>query len=317
MDISYLLFLQNFRASIHDAWTPFLEHLSLFAVTYLIFIPVFIYWCVDKRKGLFTLASYAVSVMVTAVLKLTACIYRPWIRDARILPAGDAITTATGYSFPSGHTTTATPIYGAMAVGFWDKKSTRWLSILCIVLILLTGFSRNYLGVHTPQDVAVGFLVGIAALVFVSWLFRYLEKNPQQEDKFLLGGFILCVLAFIYIVYKPYPMDYIDGKLVVDPQKMMNDGFKDIAVLASFCVGRFIEKRWVRFQATGLTVKGIVFGLVGLVPLYCILFLLKGPFINWMGPHWGRAAFVSLAFIYILALYPWVLKYLCPPKKTN
>ena len=35
MDIDYLLFLQNFRNSINDALTPFMEALSLYAVTYL------------------------------------------------------------------------------------------------------------------------------------------------------------------------------------------------------------------------------------------------------------------------------------------
>ena len=121
MDIQYLLWLQNFRNSIDNAWTPFLEWVSLFAVTYLVMIPVFIYWALDKRKGLYTLATYYAAVTVNAAIKLTACVYRPWIRDNRILPAGDAITTATGYSFPSGHTMTATPIYGGLAIGAWKK----------------------------------------------------------------------------------------------------------------------------------------------------------------------------------------------------
>jgi len=33
MDIQYLLFLQNFRNCINDALTPFMEMISLFAVT--------------------------------------------------------------------------------------------------------------------------------------------------------------------------------------------------------------------------------------------------------------------------------------------
>ena len=107
MDIDYLLLLQRFRESINDALTPLMEGLSLFAVTYLILIPVFVYWVVDKRKGLYTLVSYYLCRSVNAIVKLTACIYRPWIRDARVMPAGDAITTATGYSFPSGHTVSA------------------------------------------------------------------------------------------------------------------------------------------------------------------------------------------------------------------
>ena len=93
-----------------------MEMISLFAVTYLVIVPALVYWCVDKRSGLYTLASYSLSVAVNAVVKLTACVYRPWIRDSRIVPAGDAITTATGYSFPSGHSSTAAPIYGSLAV---------------------------------------------------------------------------------------------------------------------------------------------------------------------------------------------------------
>lgn len=88
MDIQYLLLLQEFRCSINDAWTPFMEWISHFAVTYLLIVPTFIYWCVDKKKGLYILASFSLARAVNAVVKLTACAYRPWIRDARVIPAG-------------------------------------------------------------------------------------------------------------------------------------------------------------------------------------------------------------------------------------
>ena len=51
MDIQYLLWLQNFRDSIADAWTPFMEWVSMFSTTYLILIPVFLYWFRSKRGG--------------------------------------------------------------------------------------------------------------------------------------------------------------------------------------------------------------------------------------------------------------------------
>ena len=133
MDIDYLLLLQDFRNGISNAITPFMEMISLFAVTYLVIVPAIIYWCVDKRVGLYTVGSYAASVTVNAVIKLSCCIYRPWIRDSRVLPAGDAITTATGYSFPSGHTMTAAPIYGGLAVSTWKK--IRWVSVLCLICL--------------------------------------------------------------------------------------------------------------------------------------------------------------------------------------
>ena len=181
MDIDYLLFLQRFRESINDALTPLMEGVSLFAVTYLILIPVFIYWVVDKRKGLYTLVSYYLCCGVNAIVKLSACIYRPWIRDARVKPAGDAITTATGYSFPSGHTVSAGPIYGGLAVSAWSWK--KWVSVILIFLAVLTGFSRNYLGVHTPQDVAVGCLESALWLFVIAKIFKYVEAHPEKENR--------------------------------------------------------------------------------------------------------------------------------------
>lgn len=150
MDIQYLLWLQDFRNSINNAWTPFMEFVSMFAVTYLILFPVYIYWNRDKRDGLYVLVSYYFCMVFTPLIKLTACIYRPLIRDSRIIPAGDSISTTTGYSFPSGHTSTAGPLAGGMAVIFWKEKGMRWLSVLFAAAVLLTAFSRNYLGVHTP-----------------------------------------------------------------------------------------------------------------------------------------------------------------------
>ena len=57
-DIQYLLFLQNFRNSTNNLLTPFMEWISLFAVTHLILIPAFVYWVVLKESGLYTLTCY-------------------------------------------------------------------------------------------------------------------------------------------------------------------------------------------------------------------------------------------------------------------
>ena len=64
MDIWYLLLLQAFREATNNVLTPFLEYLSLFAVTYLIMIPAFIYWIADKSKGLYTLVSILEEMIV-------------------------------------------------------------------------------------------------------------------------------------------------------------------------------------------------------------------------------------------------------------
>ena len=83
MDLEYLLFLQNFRNSINDALTPFMQFVTVFAVNYLIFFAVYYYWRVNKRDGLFTLVAYYICIAINPLIKLTACVYRPWIRDSR------------------------------------------------------------------------------------------------------------------------------------------------------------------------------------------------------------------------------------------
>ena len=313
MDINYLLWLQNFRNSISDAWTPFMEWVSMFAVTYLILIPVFIYWTWDKRKGLYTLVSYYFCMTITPITKLTVCCYRPWIRDARILPAGDAISTATGYSFPSGHTSTAGPLAGGVAVTCWREKDKRfrWLAPVFALFVLLTGFSRNYLGVHTPQDVFVGISISVFSLILAARLFRYLDEHPEKEDWLLLGGFLFCWAAIAYITLKPYPMDMnAEGKLIVDPQKMMNDGYGDLGKMIGFIVARYIEKHWIRFRPPKLNWMSVVVSLIGLAGMVLLKQYLSPVMTGWLGSHWGKLAFSVNYTGYYIALFPLVLKQL-------
>ncbi len=315
MDIAYLLVLQNFRDSTENALTPFFETLSLFGLIYLILFPVLLYWMEDKRSGLYMLCSYAVCYAVNSVVKLTVCAYRPWIRDGRIHPAGDSITTATGYSFPSGHTAAAGPLYGGLALTAW--KRIRWISGLCCILFLLTAFSRNYLGVHTPQDVIVGTLESILWLVLIDRVFRYLEIHPEKENLFLLASFLLGWVFLAYITFKPYPMTFIDGKLLVDPKKMMSDGYADICLLIVFPIARFVERKWVNFRPAGFTDKGIIVCLIGLIPLMFSIRHLGTILKALLGIHWGAFMYTFINVFYYIALYPMVIKAVCGKTEEN
>ena len=309
MDIQYLLWLQDFRHSINDAWTPFMEFVSMFATTYLILLPVYIYWNRDKKAGLYTLVSYYFCMVFTPVIKLTACVYRPWIRDSRIVPAGDAITTATGYSFPSGHTSTAGPLAGGMAVYYWKEKRTRWLSVVLVGYVFLTGFSRTYLGVHTPQDVFVAICISVLSLIMTSKLFAYLDMNPDKENLFLICGFLFCCAALVYITFKPYPMELnAEGKLIVDPQKMMNDGYGDLGKMMGFTIARYVEKTWIRFEHLKKGWQSVLICLVGLVIMVLLKRTVSPMMIRWLGSHWGKLAFSMIYVFYYIALFPLILK---------
>ena len=311
MDIQYLLSLQDFRNGIQDAITPFMEFISMFATTYLILIPVFIYWNMNKKKGLYALVSYYFCMFLTPLIKLSACIYRPWIRDSRILPAGDSIRTATGYSFPSGHTSTAGPLAGGVAVYAWENKRTRWISCLMAAFVLLTGFSRNYLGVHTPQDVFVGIFLSVLSLILAARLFSYLEQHPDREDWFLLGGFILCWAGILYITVKAYPMDLNEeGKLIVDPQKMMNDGYGDLGKVMGFILGRYVEKKWIRFRPLKDGRLNVFICLLGLIPMVLMKDYFRPVLTGALGSHWGRLLFSVIHAFYYIALFPLLLKFI-------
>ena len=306
MDIEYLLWLQNLREASNNVLTPFMQGVSDFAVGSLLLVPIFIYWCINKRNGLFVIASYGLSEFINAVVKLTACVYRPWIRDARIIPAGNAIQSAVGYSFPSGHTMAAAPTYGAL--GVLGRKKSFLIPLICGLAILTTMLSRNYLGVHTPQDVGVGMILGLFSVYIASKTFAYLGKHSEKENYFICAGLLLCVIALIYINFKSYPMDYIDGKLIVDPKKMFPDSFGDIGYFAGVLAGRYIEKNFVKFSSTGLNFKGILFAVIGLVIYELIHQYFRVYIRQCLGSDWGNLVAKFLMSFFAVAVWPIVLK---------
>lgn len=79
-------------------------------------------------------------------------------------PGIDPIYQATFYSFPSGHAMNSFIFYATLAYFVYHFTKQKLLSIAigscCLLLILLIGFSRVYLGVHYPSDVLAGFIAG-------------------------------------------------------------------------------------------------------------------------------------------------------------
>lgn len=311
MDIQYLLWLQELRNATGGLFDEFFNALSKFAVDILPFLPFVIFWGVDKKWGYYFLTTHWLGELINGLIKLTVCAYRPWIRSDLIEPAGDSKTAATGYSFPSGHTRTATTIYGGVFISQKDKR--KWLAVTCAILILLTAFSRNFLGVHTPQDVVVAFLESVLILFAVSFFSKKINGDEKILDILTLVGVIVVVISLIYIQLKPYPMDYdAAGNLLVDPSKMMNDCFKACGSFLGLLIGSYVDRHYIHYE--------IPFGSKELPLLVFVGAALAFAWKEYFGPaivvsslggHWGNFAARLIMLLFATWVWPIVIKKVC------
>ena len=189
-------------------------------------------------------------------------------------------------------------------MGLWYGRRRRWLAVLMAVMILLTAFSRNYLGVHTPQDVLAGMALTGAYLWLNGKVAARLERQPGFDLPVAAAGMAFALAAVAWFSLKSYPMDYVDGALLVDPLVMMEDGFMAAGMVFGFYPGWLIERRWLRFSTSRRTAAQYALAAAALVPMLLIYKLLPRLLAALTGPLW--AEFISCAFLafYVMALVP-------------
>lgn len=248
MDISYLLWLQGIREALPGFVEQFFVIVSAIAASSaLVVLPCLLFWCLDKRGGVFLLFSFSLGSLCNQLIKNTVCAYRPWIRSSAIHPAKGALAEATGYSFPSGHTQASCDLIGASGWNYRHKWSA--LNIACWVFVALVAFSRNFLGVHTPQDVIVGLIEGIAFIAAAGALLNWIDGNDGRDGVVLAAAVVLGIAYIAYIALKPYPLDYdAQGALLVDPVEMQVDCFKSAGVFLGAIIGWYLERHLIDFE---------------------------------------------------------------------
>ncbi|MCW8087419.1 phosphatase PAP2 family protein [Roseococcus sp. MDT2-1-1] len=123
------------------------------------------------------LAAVSSGILVSMALKGAFERARP-----DLVPHGSYVSSA---SFPSGHSMMAAVVYltlGALLARVEPDRSVKAFVLSAAVLLaLLVGVSRVYLGVHWPTDVLAGWTVGAGwALLF--WLIaRALQRRGSVE----------------------------------------------------------------------------------------------------------------------------------------
>ena len=145
-----------------------------------------------------------------------------------------------------------------------------------------------------------------------------MDGNEKRINIVSLAGILLVAATLVYITQKPYPMDYVDGQLLVDPQKMMNDTFKGCGGLLGLIIGSFIERRWIRYEIPAGRRELPVLAGVGLGIIFAWNEYLAGAtVIPLLGKHWGGLAAGALAVIFGVAVYPAIIKAIIRKEETE
>ncbi len=266
-------------------------------------VAIFFFWCVNKRQGYFILITGLFGTVLNQGAKLLFRIPRPWVYDPTIEVVGNAKEAATGYSFPSGHTQNAAGTLGAMAA----YKPTWKRVVPCVALILLVGFSRMYLGVHTLLDVAVS-LIFAAALVLI---LRPVFVDDAKYDKFMplvvALGVILSVALLVFVWS-------IGSDETLDPHNY-ESGLKNACTLMGCTLGLIptyiVDRKFTKFETHAKWYAQIIKVVVGLGIVLAIKSGLSAPLTALCAgnAYLGRIIRYFLIVIFAGVLWPMTFKW--------
>ena len=128
-----------------------------------------------KRKDIAKLIPCSL-IFVTIANQLLKAIFQ------RQRPIGYRLIEMTGYSFPSGHAMVSMAFYGLLIYIIYhlvdNKRLRSSLVTLNILIIILIGISRVYLGVHYLSDIITGYSISIIYLLLLAKLLKKYKFFP-------------------------------------------------------------------------------------------------------------------------------------------
>jgi len=187
--IAFLKLLEGMRT---DFLIGFFEFITMLAEeTLMIFAVVTLWFAVDKKIAQKLFFVTAFSMGVNGIIKNFVKMPRPFA-DGKVSSVREH--TATGYSFPSGHTQNFATWSTLISLNV--KKVSLWL--VTIVLIFLVAFSRMFLGVHYPMDVVAGALLGVVFAFIGNFLY---EKAGDKNKLFLWASTIFAPFIIWFVIF--------------------------------------------------------------------------------------------------------------------
>ena len=291
--MDFLYMLQGIRNPVLDAVMTFFTYLG--DELLIIGLLCIIYWCFDKKLAYKMCFTYFVSGLMVQGLKIACRIDRPWIRDSRLTCVESAKSGATGYSFPSGHSQSATALFSSLAFHF--KKKAGY--IIGFVLTALVMFSRMYLGCHTPQDVLTGFTITLAVSIIISCVFDKITSGTKAKNIIfvLIEAISLALIIFCNCIVS-------HGKADVS---LAMDGFKAAGAGIGFGIGWFVENSFIDYnpKATKKVPGQILKFVIGIAVALVLKQGIKMIFGDTITVNIIRYAIVV---IWVIAIYPAIMK---------
>ncbi|MBP1884281.1 phosphatase PAP2 family protein [Sinorhizobium mexicanum] len=165
--------LQDLRTAPGDAVMIAVTELGDTFVVVAVTIAVLLWFAWNRawRTSAFWLLAIAGASAIITVIKITL---------HRTRPAESLYTGSSAFSFPSGHSTANTVLYGFLAflVALGLRRAWRLpVAFTATFVALLIAFSRLYLGAHWFSDVTGGLAFGTAWIAVLG--FTYLRKPAE------------------------------------------------------------------------------------------------------------------------------------------
>ena len=255
MQYQILIFLQNFTS---DA-ILFIANLLSFAgeEAFLILILLTIYYTVDKRAGFSIFSSLLCAQTMTNAIKSVVRAPRPFMVHESL--SADRIETATGYSFPSGHTAGAAAFYPALG----RESGKKGIVAVTIILAILIGLSRNILAVHWPVDVLVGLIIGLVFSLAMTRLFDRIWEDRKR--RFLFSTIMSSSCALIAIIL------CIVLTLSLVDEMAYSDLMKILSLSAGAYGGAVLEMKKVNFSTENSLLKKVLTVLIAMAAAAAIM----------------------------------------------
>lgn len=308
--IDYLLAIQNFRVATNGIFNDFFLTATTFGE---IIIPMsilsMIYWGINKKAGTLMIFTFGLSLYFNVLLKMTACIKRPWLFDSRITPLKEAMAHADGYSFPSGHTASAMGVWGTIAYYWWKNKMLRYIAITIVILV---AFSRNYVGVHTPQDIIVSIISGILIIFAADKILQWIEKKSTRDVLFYMIILFLSACLYIYIDTKCdfQMLTNANQTLKINPLEVKHSVYGKLGFLTGLFTGWILERRYIKFEIPeSKIIKKSITVTIGITILILLLNTLCKQIDNYLPYRYASFASRFIIALYVTAIYPIIIKF--------